>query len=227
MATHRVLSWLLFLASLAASGAEPIARDDFRANPGHWVVEQMPGGKVTIGGGALIIEGAGGCTVWWREKLKAPVVITYEATLINAGGPHDRVSDLNCFWMASDPRQADLFAPGHGRAGKFENYDALRTYYVGQGGNTNSTTRFRRYAGDGTKPLLPEHDKRDRSVLLEGNRPYRITLMALADGTVRYYRDGELIFDFKDPAPLTEGWFGFRTVQSHLRIRNFKVERPE
>lgn len=222
----RVISGLLMLGCLGIGRGETVAADDFRADKGQWVVEQMPGGKVTIGGGALVIEDAGGCTVWWREKLKAPVVITYEATLISAGGPHDRVSDLNCFWMATNPRQADLFAPGHGRTGKFENYDALRTYYVGQGGNTNSTTRFRRYAGDGTKPLLPEHDKRDRSVLLEGNRPYRITVMALADGTVRYYRDGELIFDFKDPAPLTEGWFGFRTVQSHLRIRDFKIERP-
>jgi hypothetical protein len=215
------------MGGLIAARAEPVAADDFQTDAGRWVVEQMPGGKVTIGDGALVIEGAGGCTVWWREKLKAPVVISYEATVIAAGGPHDRVSDLNCFWMATDPRRADLLAAGHGRTGKFEDYDALRTYYVGQGGNTNTTTRFRRYAGGGAKPLLPEHDKRDRSVLLEGNRAYRITVMALADGTVRYYRDDELIFDFKDPAPLTEGWFGFRTVQSHLRIRDFKITRPQ
>lgn len=218
------LSLLLAVLPVAARG--PVARDDFSADQGRWVVEQMPGGKVTIGGGALIIEDAAGCTVWWREKLTVPVVISYEATVIAAGGPHDRVSDLNCFWMASDPRQPDLFAPGHGRTGKFETYDALRTYYVGQGGNTNTTTRFRRYAGGGLKPLLPEHDRQETTVLLKGNQPYRITLMALADGTVRYYRDAELIFEFKDPAPLTAGWFGFRTVQSHLRIRDFKITRP-
>jgi hypothetical protein len=128
--------------------------------------------------------------------------------------------------MATDPRRADLFAPGHGRTGKFEDYDVLRTYYVGQGGNTNTTTRFRRYAGGGEKPLLPEHDRREPAVLLEGNRAYRITLQVLADGTVRYYRDDVLIFDFKDPAPLKEGWFGFRTVQSHLRIRDISISRP-
>jgi hypothetical protein len=216
----------LLLAVLLAPSGDPVARDDFAGGLGHWAVEQMPGGKVMVAGGALVIEDVGGTTVWWREKLKAPVVISYEATVVNAGGPHDRVSDLNCFWMATDPRTPDLLAPGHGRTGKFEEYDALRTYYVGQGGNTNTTTRFRRYAGDGTKPLLPEHDRRERAVLLEGNRPYRITLMALIDGTVRYYRDGQLIFDFKDPAPLKEGWFGFRTVQSHLRIRDFKISRP-
>lgn len=216
----------LLLAVLPVAAGAPVARDDFSADQGRWVVEQMPGGKVTVGGGALIIEDAAGCTVWWREKLTAPVVISYEATVIEAGGPHDRVSDLNCFWMASDPRQPDLFEPGHGRTGKFEAYDALQTYYVGQGGNTNTTTRFRRYAGGGLKPLLPGHDRQEPAVLLKGNQPYRITLMALADGTVRYYRDDVLIFDYKDPAPLTAGWFGFRTVHSHLRIRDFKVTRP-
>ena len=74
--------------------------------------------------------------------------------------------------------------------------------------------------------MLPGHDRRGPAVLLEGNRPYRITLMALADGTVRYYRDDVLIFEFKDPTPLREGWFGLRTVHSHLRIRDFKISRP-
>ncbi len=217
---------LLFSVLLPGQSGTLLQQDDFRSGPGGWVVEQMPGGRVTVGDGALTIEDAGGCTVWWRHKLTAPVVITYEATVVSAGGPHDRVSDLNCFWMATDPRAPGLFAPGRGRTGKFEDYDGLRTYYVGQGGNENTTTRFRRYAGGGDKPLRPEHDRREPAVLLKGNQPYRITLVALADGTVRYYRDHELIFDFKDPAPLPEGWFGFRTVHSHLRIRDFQVRRP-
>ena len=223
-----VRTWFPLLAALALPphGAT-LQQDDFQADSGGWVVEQMPGGRTTIGDGALVIDDAAGCTVWWRQKLTAPVVISYEATVISSGGPRDRVSDLNCFWMASDPRSpADLFAAGHGRTGKFEAYDSLRTYYVGQGGNENTTTRFRRYAGGGEKPLLPQHDRRERALLLEGNRPYRITLMALADGTVRYYRDTELIFEFKDPAPLREGWFGFRTVHSRLRIRDFAISRP-
>lgn len=224
-----IFRWsMLFLAVLLPDQCGVLLhRDDFAAGADHWVVEQMPGGRVMVAGGVMIIEDAGGCTVWWREKLAAPVVISYEATVVDAGGSHDRVSDLNCFWMASDPRSpSDLFAPGHGRTGKFETYDALRAYYVGQGGNENTTTRFRRYAGDGTKPLLPEHDRREPAMLLKGNRPYRITLMALADGTVRYYRDAEMIFEFKDPIPLREGWFGIRTVHSHLRIRDFQVRRP-
>ncbi len=219
MSSFRSLCLCVVLLSFVFGGAQA-------AEPDYWAVEQMPGGRVTIAGGTIEIEDAGGCTVWWRTKLKAPLVISYVATVIDAGGPHDRVSDLNCFWMATDPKRADLLAPGHGRTGKFEEYDGLRTYYVGQGGNTNTTTRFRRYAGDGTKPLLPGHDRREKAALLEGNRDYRITLMALADGTVRYYRDEVLIFEFKDPEPLKEGWFGFRTVKSHLRIRNVSISRP-
>jgi len=224
----RSFFWIFsfLLAVNPVSSAERTAHDDFSVDRGRWVVEQMPGGRCVIGGGVLTIDDAAGCTVWWREQLSAPVVITYEATVIDAGGPHDRVSDLNCFWMATDPRAPDLFAPGQGRTGKFEEYDGLRTYYVGQGGNENTTTRFRRYSGDGAKPLRPEHDRREPALLLEGNRPYLIQLMVLADGTVRYLRDGKVIFDYVDPAPLREGWFGFRTVHSHLRIRDFQISRP-
>lgn len=218
--------WLLSAAGAAMFAGEIVGQDDFKGDLGRWAVEQMPGGLVTTNDSAMVIKDVGGCTVWWRKKLTAPVVISYEATVVSAGGPFDRVSDLNCFWMATDPVHADLLARGPARTGKFEEYDALRTYYVGQGGNKNTTTRFRRYAGGGEKPLLPEHDRRDAARLLEGNRAYRVTLMALADGTARYYRDDDLIFEFKDPAPLREGWFGLRTVRSHLRIRDFRISRP-
>lgn len=229
-AMGRLIFAVLIFFGLAGAGparGETRATDDFARESGRWVVEQMPGGRVSAGGGVLVIDDADGCTVWWKEKLTAPVTISYVATVVNRGGAHDRVSDLNCFWLATDPLHPDdLFAAGHGRTGKFETYDRLLTYYVGQGGNENTTTRFRRYAGDGTKPLLPAYDRRERAVLLEGNRAYRITIEARADGTVQYLRDGELIFTFSDPAPLRSGWFGIRTVHSRLEIRDFKISRP-
>ena len=191
----------------------------------HWAVEQMPGGTVTVRDDALVIDDVAGCTVWLREKLTAPVIITYEATVVSRGAPNDRVSDLNCFWMARDPRNDDgcPFAPGHGRSGKFADYDSLLTYYVGYGGNTNSTTRFRRYDGTAARPLLPEHDLSDRRFLLEANRSYRIKLV-VRDGVAEFWRDGEKIFTYRDPAPLNAGWFAFRTVKSHLEIRHFRVD---
>ncbi len=178
----------------------------------------MPGGTVKTGDDEIEITDAAGGTVWSREKLKAPVIISYEVTVVSAGGPRDRVSDVNCFFLATDPKAPDgcPFAPGHGRTGKFEDYHSLRTYYVGMGGNANTTTRFRRYAGDGTKPLLPEHDLKDSRFLLEPNKTYRIEIAV---------RDGEVFFSWRDSAPLTQGWFGFRLGWSHQVIRNFKVKQ--
>lgn len=203
-----------------------LVRDNFDKDLGLWVVEQMPGGRVAAENGALVIEDKGGCTVWLKQSLSAPVRIRYKVTMISAKGPLDRVSDLNCFWMATDPRApADFFAPTTGRTGAFATYDMLRTYYVGCGGNTNTSTRFRRYEGNGSRPLLPEHDLSAARYLLEGNREYQIEI--LADGEwIEYRRDGELFFRWRDPAPLKEGHFGFRTVWSHQRIRDFQVSRP-
>lgn len=226
MTEMRALLAFLFLAAASSIGliaAEVAAAPIPSLN--DWVVEQAPGGKVSVVGDALVIEDAEGSSVWWRTKLTAPVAIEYDVTVVARGGPHDRVSDVNCFWMASDPKAPDgcPFAPGHGRSGKFADYDSLQTYYVGMGGNTNSTTRFRRYEGQGAKPLLPEHDLRAPEFLLEANRTYHLRVVA-RDGHAEFWRDGRKILSFVDPRPLTSGWFALRTVQSHLEIRHFRVQ---
>jgi hypothetical protein len=221
----RVYPLLLAALSFSIVAAAPAAPPtDLTADLRHWAAEQMPGGRVTVRDGALDIQDAGGSTVWYKEKITAPVEITYEATVVMANGPHDRLSDLNCFWMAVDPRAPDQppFAATHARTGKFSDYDSLFTYYVGYGGNKNSTTRFRRYDGTAERPLLPEHDLGAKQFLLEPNRVYRIRLVA-RDGVAEYWRDGEKVFTFRDPAPLTGGWFAIRTVRSHLVIRHFRV----
>lgn len=215
---------LLIFPGLFLRAAEPAGEllftDDFRHGSDHWTSEQQPGGTVSVENGRLVITDAGGCTVWLRQKLSAPVLITYTARVSSAG----RVSDLNCFWMASDPaRPDDLFAKGHGREGKFASYDALRTYYVGCGGNNNTTTRFRRYDGSGARPLLPEHDRTAPEFLLQPDHDYHITLLVTAEGRVQFIRDGTVVFDWRDPAPLLSGWFGFRTVHSRIEISDFKV----
>jgi Domain of unknown function (DUF6250) len=178
---------------------------------------------VTADHGTLDIDVPAGCTVWFKHEIAGPVVIEYEATAISAGGENDRVSDLNCFWMARN-RQDPTSPLIHPRSGRFADYNDLLTYYVGYGGNTNTTTRFRRYIGDKVeRPLLPEHDLKDAPHLLVPNKTMHIRLVA--DGsTIQYFRDGEKVFDFHDDQPYTSGWFAFRTVKSHLRIRDFRVE---
>ena len=235
MRTRRLFLLALFLLPGVSSGgaqatprfepAERLFQDDF-ADTARWLVEQRPGGTVTAHDGVLVIDDAGGCTVWFRPELTAPVIITYEATVLNRGGPHDRVSDLNSFWMATDPATPDgsLLAMAVKRSGALAEYDRLRLYYVGYGGNTNTTTRFRRYTGTGERPLLPEHDLQAAAFLLRGNQTYQLTLVA-AGGRAQYLRDGEVLFDYADPQPLTRGWFGVRTVHSRIEIKHFRVWR--
>jgi hypothetical protein len=204
--------------------AKLLYADDFRGGLGRWTAELEKPGLVAAKDGLLEMDVPAGCTVWFRPELSSPVMIEYEATMIQRGGANDRVSDLNCFWMARDARSPkNLFATK--RTGKFADYNQLLAYYVGQGGNGNTTTRFRRYIGDPElRPLLPEHDLAAAGVLLQPNTPHRIQLVANG-GRIQYYDNGKLIFDFHDAAPYERGRFGFRTTFSHLAIRNFKVYR--
>lgn len=204
--------------------SELLFADDFMQGVDRWHPELEKGGSITAKDGVLTVDVPGGCSLWLKAELAGPVLITFEATAVSRGGVNDRVSDLNCFWMATDTRApADLVAVS--RSGAFSDYDELRCYYVGLGGNSNTTTRFRRYIGkQGNRPLLPEHDLTDPDVLLRPNIPQRIALIA-AGRHIAYYRDGKQLFTFEDPEPYTRGWFAFRTVTSHFEFRNFKVYR--
>ena len=189
-----------------------------------WVAEVERPGNIEVRDGVLAIDVPAGCTLWFKHELTGPVSIEYDAKMIQAGGPNDRVSDLNCFWMATDARSPDDFFAAK-RSGKFADYDQLRTYYVGQGGNSNSTTRFRRYIGQqDLRPLLPQHDLKDPAVLLQANVTQSIQLVA-SGSRIQYLRDGKMIFDFHDPEPYTRGYFGFRTTRSHIEMRRFRVTK--
>ena len=184
-------------------------------------------GSVTAKDGVLDIDVPAGVTVWFRQELDGPLMIQYEATVILADGLNDRVSDLNSFWMATDPTApADIFA--HPRSGAFAGYNSLRMYYVGLGGNGNTTTRFRRYIGDAVeRPLLPENDlsiKDHPDVGIVANKTQTVTL--IADGRlIQYWRDGVKIFEMTDREPYTRGWFGIRTTKNHMQVRNVRIVR--
>jgi len=224
---------VLLLVMMLAAAASPdvpfiegavLFSDQFRNGLGNWTAEVEKPGRIEAHDGLLTIDVPAGCTLWFRSELHGSVMIQYQARMVSAGGANDRVSDLNAFWMATDARSPDDLFATH-RSGKFADYNLLRAYYVGQGGNGNTTTRFRRYIGDAIeRPLLPEHDLRSPDVLLRPNVWQTIRLVALAD-RIQYYRDGRLVFDFEDRAPYTRGWFGFRTTFSHVALRNFEVRR--
>jgi hypothetical protein len=201
---------------------EKLHSDNFDNDSGQWTSELEQGGTVTFGKGILEIDVPRGATLWFKPILKGPVLIQYQAKMISAGGKNDRVSDLNCFWMARDSRNPDnLFAVK--RTGKFADYNQLLCYYVGVGGNTNSTTRFRRYIGDATtRPLLAGNDLSGKENLLTPNTTQWITLVA-CDHLIQFYRDGKKLFEMDDSDPFTSGNFAFRTTQSHVQLSHFEV----
>jgi hypothetical protein len=200
-------------------------KDDFSSGLKQWKTEEEAPGHITVGHGTLTIDVPAGATIWFKPKLQGPVLIEYEATVISRGGQNDRGSDLNCFWMATDPAQSNGLLASQ-RHGIFAEYNTLLTYYVGLGGNGNTTTRFRRYIGSPTeRPLLPENDRSEEAFLIDPNKSQVIRLLANGH-EIAFYRDAQEIFHSYDPQPYVQGWFGLRTTRSHIEIRHLRIYRP-
>ncbi|MBL7815401.1 MAG: hypothetical protein JNL70_10330 [Saprospiraceae bacterium] len=191
---------------------------DSKLDTTHWFCELKPtkNNAVYIENGQMMIEVANGATVWFKKELKNQWVIEFDRTVLMKGGANDRLSDFNLFWQASDPLSKKLF----GRSPEFEHYDSLRLYYIGVGGNTNTTTRFRKYQGTGEKTILKEYT--DAAHLLEANKTYHCRL-EMHHKTMSFYVNDVLFFTYTDMNPYKKGYFGFRTTQSRHSIDNFKV----
>ncbi|MGD0037781.1 MAG: DUF6250 domain-containing protein [Bacteroidota bacterium] len=193
-------------------------QDDFDHGIKDWVVETpaSPYSKVEVKDEKLTVDVDHGATVWFDKKLSGNILIEYHRKVIMNGGHNDRLSDMNQFWMATDPLRENLFT----RSGTLSGYDSLHLYYAGIGGNNNSTTRFRKYLGNGERKLVV--DFQDKQHLLQANTTYLIQLVVY-NGTTKFFVDGRQYFSFTDDKPLTEGYFGFRTVESHQEMDDFKV----
>lgn len=189
-----------------------------------WCVEsESPDYKVTcLGGDTLEIVSPKGLTLWRRQMMKGDMTAEYDACVVDEGHPEDRLSDMNLFWMASDPKAKDIWKRMDERGGIFKNCSSLQLYYLGYGGNYNSTTRFRRYNGQPDPAIIKEYT--DQEHLLRPNHWYHIRIQSL-HGKVSIYVDGKLVVAYQDPEPLKSGWFGFRTTLSRTRIANFNC-RP-
>jgi len=190
-------------------------------NAGDWLAEfeNPSASNLVVTRNQIEVNAAAGATIWYKKKLAGNVVITYDIVVVDSGGKNDRVSDLNAFWMASDSGSETPF----GRNGKFSSYDDLDLYYAGVGGHDNTTTRFRRYRHGKEKPVLFEYT--DKPHLLEGNKMCSVKI-AVRDGITSFSIDNAKYFEYSDEAPLTEGFFAFRTTRSRQRITNFRIEHP-
>ena len=187
-----------------------------------WIAEiaPQPNSTVYIRNGKLFLDTKGGVTVWLNRKLSGNIRIEAIRTVLVDGSMNARLSDLNTFWMATDPKNPNLFT----RNGVLETYDSLQMYYVGMGGNSNSTSRFRKYEGNGVRTLLKEY--KDSIHLLQPNKRYKITV-ELTGNLVRYSVDGEVWFEYNDTRVLKEGFFGFRSTKSKQAIDNIRIYQLE
>ena len=196
----------------------------------YWTVEsESKDYRVTFRGDTCELLAPKGLTLWRKQAMTTDMVVEYDAQVVDEGQPGDRVSDLNIFWMASDPRHKDIWSRQEWRQGIFVRCYTLQMYYLGYGGNYNSTTRFRRYDGDergvdsvAYRPaILKEYTDGDH--LLKANHWYHVKIESTG-GRTRFYMDGQLLVDYLDPTPLSRGWFGFRTTLSRTRITNFQIK---
>jgi Domain of unknown function (DUF6250) len=214
----------LFLLKLKSQSpfktSKLIFEDNFEKvlDTSKWFAEitPKPNNTVFIENQELVLDVANGVTVWLKMELKNNWMIEFDRTIPLKGGKNDRLSDFNIFWQATDPHTGQLM----GRNPAFENYDSLSLYYIGFGGNTNTTTRFRKYQGNGEKTILQEYS--DPAHLLIANKKYHSQLI-FKKNTMYFYIDNTLFFTFKDKKPLKKGFFGFRTTQSRHLIDNFKL----
>jgi rhamnogalacturonan endolyase len=187
----------------------------------NWVLEVAEAERkgCVVKDGQLELNTVGGVTAWYKKELHGNVLIEFDRTVVMEGEANDRLSDLNQFWMATDPRRK-LFS----RSGDFKEYDSLQLYYVGMGGNYNTTTRMRRYDGAGKLEIVGE--LKDSLHLLQPNKTYHIAML-VKDGVASFYVDGKRFFSYSDPKPLTHGWFAIRSTKSHQRIDRVRIWRIE
>jgi YetA-like protein/Domain of unknown function (DUF6250) len=208
---------LLALDPLARAPGAVLVQDRFaRFDTARWRVEaesDAPQAAATVRDGALLLDATAGLTVWLAQPLSGHYEIAFTRTVLDEGQPHDRVSDLNVFWQAQ--------TGGKPVSGRLADYDRIPMYYAGIGGNGNTTTRFRRLDGSGTRQLLCEYTA--APYLLRANHPYRIRIVVDAAGT-RLYVDGVQYFSAAG-AVADSGWFGLRTTKSRQRITDFAVYR--
>ena len=194
-----------------------------------WVVEDSSGKvEITCIGDTMDIVSPDGLSLWYKERLTGNYEITYRVQVEVENGSYDRLSDLNCFWGADDPRHPDdFFARSAWRNGEFKNYNTLDLYYVGYGGNDNGTTRFREYHGEyygvddaKIKPILKEYT--DAAHLLKPNHWYEVKIR-VENGATTYVMDGEELFSLPVADGKGDGYFALRLWQNHVRFADFQV----
>jgi len=194
---------------------EPLFSDDF-ANMDDWLVEST--GQVRIAGGELLVDCRGKVgTVWCRRRFEGPTIVEYDVVSV-AGA-----DNINFFFYADNP-PAGLIETTAERTGAYKEYHVFPNYIVTyltegkDGGGKQWRIRFRKDPGF---HLLAERFVEGPT---EQGVKKHVTYVFESGGTMTLYVDGELQLSFTDKdAPYRSGYHGFRTWNTQLRHRNFRV----
>lgn len=219
---YRILAGSLFLLFPFIMQAQVILK--------NWPIEDHSGEmQIMVSGDTLDITAPKGLTLWYNKRLTGDYEISYRIKMLMQGGKYDRLSDLNCFWGANDPEHPEnLHAQAAWRKGIFQHYKSLKLFYVGYGGNHNSTTRFRQYYGGGpslndsiVRPVIKEYT--DPAHLLFPNQWYHIQIR-VQKGITTYRINGEELFRLSIKRNEGDGHFGLRLLQNHVLFTDFRIK---
>lgn len=224
------LSSLCLLAACHSQKESSVNKNDPEGILSDWVIEnESEHMLVESGNNILEIIAPEGLTLWYNQKLTGEYEISYRIAMVAEGNRFDRLSDMNCFWGASDPEHPDdFFVRSEWRSGKFHTYNSLNLFYVGFGGNANTTTRFRQYHGEyygkdvsKIKPLLQEYT--DKEHLLEPDKWYHVVI-DVTNRETSYSVNGETLFRLPIKEGEADGYFGIRLLTNHIQLMDFKVK---
>jgi len=188
----------------------------------RWIIElEYPDkSRVEATDEGLVIDSYGGATLWLDTLLTGDYLIQYERQISLDKGKNKQLSDLNQFWLAQEPHNGTKLKP---RNGSLDSYNDLTLFYVGIGGNNNSTTRFRRYDGSGERILLAE--KNEKPFLLEAGRSDTIsTFVRTSKRQTEVWMNGKLLFA-DEHIQNTKGYFGLRLTASRQVIKWLTISK--
>jgi len=178
----------------------------------NWIVQMSQADQeipryARIENDKLQVHDPRGSTIWYKNKLKGPIMISYRVTVPTAYNQGNDIvaRDVNQFWMANTPNSINAFSKGGlfdstKYDGGFKSYEDIHSYYASTGGGNNTTTRMRRYPR-GVDGELVDHmglNYRDGILefLLAPDIEHQIQLVA-ANDIVQYIFDGKIVYEIK------------------------------
>lgn len=179
-------------------GGELVFSDDFeRSDLGeHWTTDH-PGWRIVDGEvGSTEAKNEG---LWLTEHLPERVRIEFDARSLPLEGNRPFPGDLKCEVFAEEPAH---------EAG----------YVIINGGWANRLDVIARRDEHGA-------DRKERpAARVEPDRTYRWAV-ARVDGTLYWFRDGELQMLYEDADPVRGPYFGFNNWETNVRYDDLKIYR--